>query len=64
MQTMELEGFEDFAKQARRDHSNKNKGRADGDRHISAFDKKTTARKMRREKLNLRDIEASLASYD
>jgi hypothetical protein len=64
MQSFALEGFEQFGKITRRDHSNKNKGRDGSERHISAFDKKTAVRKIRREKLNLRDIEASLASYD
>lgn len=66
MQGTSLNGFEEmFAEKQERRAPRPVARQVQGEKHsVSPTEKKYSARQARRNKLSLRDIEASLASYD
>jgi hypothetical protein len=65
MQGATLNGFDEMVVEKQERRPRQDQRRFQGEKHsVSPHEKKHAARQARRNKLSLRDIEASLASYD
>lgn len=65
MQSITMNDFEStFGKQERRPKAKDQRAYEGERRHVSAVDKKHSNRQARRNKINLRDVEATMFAYD